>query len=206
MALDNFDNLKQYIKRWSHREDVVQDIVEDCITKTEQELWYGQTPFRLPEMISEVIVAVSTKTLTFPENFVELINISIEIDGCYYRLKNIPPQQVPDNDQECAPSAYAMRDAFVFDVTPDKTYSIKVEYYERPAALSDSNTSNIILQKYPNAYAFGGVAMAMEYAGETDRMNEYVIRMRDVVARANSDSDNALYGALPSQFVVGSAP
>lgn len=207
MALDNYANLKQYIKRWSHREDVVQDIVEDCILKTEQELFYGQTPFRLPEMITQdITTGVSTKTLPYPSNFLELINVSIEIDGEFRRLKSIPIQQIPDSSREQVPTAYAMRNGFIFDSTPDKGYNIKVEYYEKPVALSDDNATNIILQKYPNAYAFGGVAMAMEWAGETDRMNEYVIRMRDVIARANSDADNLLYGSLPSQFVIGSAP
>ena len=207
MAVDNFSNLKQYIKRWSHREDVINDVANDCIALAEQEMFYGQTPFRLPEMITETIYATTTKTIAYPTNKLEIINVSIEVDGVYYRLKVVPPQQLPDVDGRTGvPCLYAMRDTLTFDVTPDKSYNVKVEYYEKPAALSDSNTSNIILQKYPLAYTNGGLAMAMQYAGEEDRMNEYVIRMRDIIAKANIDADNFLYGSMPTIFNVGSAP
>lgn len=207
MALDNYDNLKQSIKLWSHREDIVGEIANDCVTIAEQEIFYGANPIRITEMLSEQISAVSTKTFAFPPSMLELVAISIEDQGIYYRLQNIPIQDVRDDDNSTGrPTAYAMTDQFVFDIEPDKSYNIKFEYYLKPTALSDSNTTNIILTKYPTIYLFGGVAAAFMYSGEDDKFNEFTLRMRDVIGRANSEADNIRYGAVPTTFIDGVTP
>lgn len=207
MALDNYSDLKQSIRLWSKRSDVVGQIANDCVTMAEQEIFYGATPIRLVEMVTETITASSTRKLAFPADMLELRNLSVEVDGCYHRLKIIPLQQMPDVDgDEGVPSAYCITNQFVFDVTPDQSYNFKIEYYAKPAALSDTDTTNIVLQKYPNAYLFGGIAAANLYASEEDRANEYTIRMRDVIAKANSDADNLQYGSLPTVFIGGVIP
>lgn len=207
MAFDNFDSLKAAIKTWSHRDEIVGDLAADCIAMAEQEIFYGANPMRLLEMVTESVLTATAKTLALPAGLLELRNVSIEVDGCYYRLSNIPLQQVPDfGDEEGVPSSYAIAGGLVFDLIPDQSYNVKLEYYAKPDALTPSNATNIVLQKYPTAYLFGGVAAAQLFAGEDDIANEYTIRMRDVIARANSDAENLSYGSMPSVFIEGGAP
>lgn len=207
MALDNFNNLKAAIKTWSHRDEIVGQLANDCVTMAEQEIFFGISPLRLTEMVEETIISASTRKLAFPDDMLELRNLSIEIDDCYYRLRNIPIQDIPDVDgDEDAPSAYAIASGFVFDVTPDKAYNFKVEYYKKPAALSDAEPTNIVLTKYPNIYLFGGIAAAQMYAREEEIANEYTIKMRDVIVRANSDAENLAYGSLPTISIDGCIP
>lgn len=205
MALDNYANLRQSIKKWSHREDI-DEFSADCIAMAEQEMFYGQVPFRLPEMMSEQISALSTKTLALPADCIEIFNVSIEIDGTYYRMQSIPKSRLRDDAETGQPCFYSLTSQIEFDVTPDKAYNLKIEYYKKPTALSDENTTNIILQKYPTAYLFGGLSAAFSYAGEEDKMNSYALRMRDVISKANTDANNFLFGADPIQIIDGGAP
>lgn len=203
MALDNYANLKQSIKKWSHREDI-DEFVEDCITMAEQEMFYGQSPLRLPDMITETIEANEDKTLAFPDDMLELLALHIEVDEVYYQLKVIPENLLPDTDEEGTPVAYCMSSEFKFDITPDQEYNFKIVYYQKPAALSDDNATNIIIDSYPTAYLFGGMSAAFMYAGEEDKADRYALRMRDVINRANTEASNKMYGASPDQIIVGS--
>lgn len=205
MALDNYANLKQSIKLWSHREDVVGEIVADAITMAEQEIFYGENPLRMTEMITESTTTATTQEVVLPDGLVELISISILIDDCYHLLESVP-RQLLTTTLEGTPKFYTIKSGVVFDVIPDKPYTIKFNYFKKPAPLSDEAPTNIALSKYPMAYLFGGVAMAMMYAGEEDRMNEYVIRMRDVISNANSSAENIQYGALPNVLIDGVIP
>lgn len=205
MALDNYANLRESIKKWSHR-DEMDEFSADCIVMAEQEMFYGQVPFRLPEMMSEQISALSTKTLAFPTDCIEIFNVSLEIDGTYHRLQAIPKNKLRDDAETGQPCFYSLTNQLEFDVTPDKSYNLKIEYYQKPNALSDENPTNIILQKYPTAYLFGGLSAAFSYAGEEDKMNSYALRMRDVISKANTDANNFLFGADPVQIIDGGAP
>ena len=205
MALDNYANLRQAIKKWTHREDI-DEHSEDCILEAEQEMFYGQVPFRLNEMITEDITAESAKVIAYPADMLELTNVSIQIEGIYYRLQIIPKAQLSDNGETGCPKFYSMTNQIELDVEPNKSYNFKIEYYKKVEALSDDNPTNIILQKFPLAYKFGSMASAFMYAGEEQKADVYAVRMRDVVSRANTDANNFLYGANPTQFIDGVTP
>ena len=205
MALDNYANLRQAIKKWTHREDI-DEHSEDCILEAEQEMFYGQVPFRLNEMITEDITAESAKVIAYPADMLELTNVSIQIEGIYYRLQIIPKAQLSDNGETGCPKFYSMTNQIELDVEPNKSYNFKIEYYKKVEALSDDNPTNIILQKFPLAYKFGSMASAFMYAGEEQKADLYAVRMRDVVSRANTDANNFLYGANPTQFIDGVTP
>ena len=205
MALDNYANLRQVIKQWTHREDIDAHS-EDCILESEQEMFYGNVPFRIYEMIAESITSESTKKIAYPSDMLELIGLSIEVDGIYYRLNAVPKQKLPDNGETGCPSFYSMTSQIELNVEPDQAYNFKFDYYLKPTALSDGNQTNIILQKYPLAYKFGSMASAFMYAGEEEKANMYALRMRDTIAKANSDAENFLFGSMPSYIIEGAIP
>lgn len=205
MALDNYPNLRQAIKQWSHREDI-DEFSAQCIEMTEQELFYGLSPMRVAEMVEEVVSSHSTKEISFPDDMLELISFSIEVDDIYYQLKPVTTTNLIDNDKTGTPCFYSITSQFELDTTPDKAYNFKFIYYKKPTALSDDNPTNIILTKYPNTYFFGGLSAAFMYAGEEDKANQYAIRMRDVVNTANANANNLMFGADPVQIIQGGAP
>lgn len=205
MALDNYANLRESIKKWSHR-DEMDEFSADCIVMAEQEMFYGQVPFRLPEMMSEQISALSTKTLAFPVDCIEIFNVSLEVDGAYYRLQAIPKNKLRDDAETGQPCFYSLTNQLEFDVTPDKSYNLKIEYYQKPAALSDDDPTNIVLSKYPSAYLFSSLAAAFMWANEPEQANRYTLAARDVISKANTDANNFLFGADPVQIIDGGAP
>lgn len=205
MALDNYANLRESIKQWSHR-DEMDEHSADCIIMAEQELFYGQTPFRIPEMIATSETSESTIEFSLPSGCLEIVKLEIKVDGDYYLLDKITTLSIPQSDETGTPSAFTITSKVILNITPDKAYSFRFTFYQKPTALSDSNTTNVILQKYPTAYFFGGLAAAFMYCNEVELSNQYSVRMRDVIARANSDAENLLYGPNPVQIIFGSAP
>lgn len=205
MALDNYANLREAIKQWSHRNDIDSKSA-DCITMAEQELYYGMNPLRLQEMITFDDVSSSARTLAIPSGLLELIKIEVLIDGVYRKLAKVPSISVSENNHKGVPSFYTILDSIFLDIEPDTSYDFRITYYKKPDALSDAVPTNIVLQKYPTAYLFGGLASAFMYTNDSDLANQYSIRMRDVVAKANADSDNMQYGDNPIQITYGGAP
>lgn len=207
MALDTYDNLKQAIALWSHREDdVVGEIANDCVTMAEQEIYHGQSPLRVPEMITEVEVASSVRLIDLPARCLEIIGVFIDIDDIYYEIKHVPSIVVRESDDTAQPTHYTVTNQILLSSTPDKEYTFKIRFYQKPLPLSDTDTTNSILVKYPMAYLFGGVAMAHLFANEDDLSSNMVIRMRDVIAKANSDAKNLFMGHQPITIIDGVIP
>jgi hypothetical protein len=205
MPLDNYANLKQQVVSWSHRDDIQQH-VSDCIELCESHMYRGTSGLRVKEMELELIGAYAGKTIALEAGTLEFRNLSIEVDGVYYRLKKIPLAKIPDDGSAGQPTSYALTDQIVLDVDPDKTYNFKIEYYGLPTPLSDSEPTNLILETYPNIYFYGSMSAAFQYAGELDQVTYYGNLFQSEILRANEDSQMFGMGTLPTQHIDGCIP
>jgi hypothetical protein len=205
MALDNYANLRQAVKKWTARDDS-DEILADCITEAEQEIFYGQSPLRTHEMLVTTTVATALKVIPYPDRLLQIVSIEILIDGRYFKLKALPENISPSDSETGTPSYYTMRSGIELDITPDKSYTFKIVHYARPLPLSDDSPTNPILTKYPLAYKFGVVASVYMFAREEELANVYALRMRDVIAKANAASASLMMGDLPTQIIHGDIP
>ena len=57
--------------------------------------------------------------------------------------------------------------------TPDAAYTIGINYYQKLVALSDSNTSNIILENYPDLYLFGSCFEGALFLNDTEQSQRF---------------------------------
>lgn len=205
MPLDNYANLKQQIVKWSHRDDI-EEHVADCVAIAESHMYRGTEGLRVQSMQVAVEASHSTKIIAFPSGLIEFRNISIQIDGVFYRLKKIPLAQIPNDGQAGVPSSYALTNSIVLDYEPDKAYTFKFEYFSKPAALTDDAPVNDILTNYPNIYFYGAMAAAFQYAGELEQVTYWGNLFQSAILKANEDADILGYGTLPTQHIVGCIP
>ena len=60
-----------------------------------------------------------------------------------------------------------------FAPTPDSAYTAEIVYMEGVPDLSDSNTTNIILTRHPDAYLYGALAAASVYLMDDQKTQMY---------------------------------
>ena len=198
MAFDNYATLKESLIKWTRRADM-SEFIGDAVTVCESHIYTGASGLRAIYMQEEVISVVNTKTIPFPDSCLEIRNISIEVDGVYYRLSTGTIQITPDEDDYTdTPSFYAVTSQIVFNVTPDKDYNVKIEYYKRPAPLSDDNPTNLTLTNHPTIYLYGGMAAVWEYAGELDLVTYYGNMFKMAIQEANGEAYQLQLGSLPT--------
>jgi hypothetical protein len=63
-----------------------------------------------------------------------------------------------------------------FDVTCDAEYEYELIYHQRLTGLSDSVSSNWLLEKYPHVYLFGVLSYLLEYVQDIDRATHIAAR------------------------------
>jgi hypothetical protein len=79
--------------------------------------------------------------------------------------------------------------------TPDAAYTIELTYIEGVPELSDTNTSNLILNRYPDAYLHGALFNAHEYLMDEERASYHEQRFERAMQEISADFERARYGA-----------
>lgn len=87
--------------------------------------------------------------------------------------------------------------------TPDATYTIEIDYIAAITALDDTNTSNTILQRHPDAYLHGSLAAAYGYLLDDQRQAQHDALFSRAIAEIKADEERVRYGGAP--LVVQSA-
>lgn len=165
MALDTYDNLKAAIQSWCGEDPNVAGSAGDFIALAEADFNNGvrlqdgtSLALRTREMETVAIVTMTSGVGTLPADYLEWRQVS---------SNNSPTRGL----QFVAPSGF---DALYGDLTaglpnhftiigssiyirPVSSTDLSLVYYGKVSALSDSNTSNWLLAKAPNAYLFGAL-------------------------------------------------
>ena len=78
----------------------------------------------------------------------------------------------------------------------DASYNVTLRYRQKVPALSDSNTSNWVLESHPNAYLFGALAHGESFLVNEEKEQEY--RSKFAIALngiAGRDRQRMVHGA-----------
>ena len=77
---------------------------------------------------------------------------------------------------------------------PDTGYTAEIIYIGTIAALSDSNATNNILSRSPDAYLYGALAEAYAYLLDEQRASQYLQRFNLALEEIKVDEQRAHYG------------
>jgi hypothetical protein len=78
--------------------------------------------------------------------------------------------------------------------TPDGTYTAELYYYSRIPALSDSNTSNWVLEYFPDAYLYGALVHSTFYLKDDARVQGFAALYQSALDSINADSESSKFG------------
>jgi hypothetical protein len=77
---------------------------------------------------------------------------------------------------------------------PDGTYTSELYYFGKTDALSDSNTSNWILEHYPDAYLYGSLIHSAPYLKDDARIQVWAALYQNAIDAINQASEKAKFG------------
>lgn len=178
--------LKDAISSRLDREFLNSDL-NDFIYMAERELERVLTvPYR--EVVGSVAIAGATAYL--PVDFKSLRKLTLLTEP-KRNLEQVSPS-VLDSNWPCAtagiPEAFAIvADQFVFAPAPDNSYTASIVYDAKIAPLSDSNATNWLLNRHPDAYFYGSLIQASDWISDANRIARYRSAFEMVVDQINEE-------------------
>lgn len=143
--------------------------------------------------------ALDTQYTALPNDFNAPIRFSLTGDN-FYKIDMVSHTEImsrreANNNTAGRPKVIAMTaDSFEVQPTPDQEYTLEMVYYSTVPALSSSNTSNWVLEYYPDAYLYGTLSHTAPYLNEDVRMQTWLSLYNEAISAINSESERAEFG------------
>ena len=148
---------------------------------------YSAIPADFVEVIRFYVTSNDTKPL-------ELISQAELLDRKYKR-----------NNTSGAPAYYALTagELEIYPV-PDGTYSVELYYISSIPALSDSNTSNWLLNYYADAYLYGSLVHSAPYLKDDARATVWAALYQSAIDAINAESERSKFGGSGRRMKIRS--
>jgi len=143
--------------------------------------------------------SIDTQYSAIPADMLEIIRFYIT-SGDTRPLELISQSQMLDRkfrnlNTSGQPAYYAVTagELEVYPV-PDGIYTSELYYFGKTDALSDSNTSNWILEHYPDAYLYGSLIHSAPYLKDDARIQVWAALYQSAIDSINQASEKAKFG------------
>ena len=194
MAITTYAELKTAIANWLNRDDLT-SVIPDFISLAEADMDRKVRHWRMEERATANIDARYTQ---LPSGFMEAVRFHLDVDERPIELVtplSLQTYRRRNADTTGRPQYYSII-AGQLEVwpTPDGTYTGELYYYARTAALTDSNTSNWILQYFPDAYLYGALMHSAPYLVDDQRTGVWASLYQAAIDGINSNNEKAKFG------------
>ena len=202
MPLNNYDNLKDSVIKWSKRDDV-STFVDDFIDLCEAEMY---KTLRIRDMQARATADTSGRYLELPDSFIEMRRLRLISGSQNYELQSCVPESLRIISSGGIPSFYTVTTQLEFDRTADATYTIEMQYWKSLTVLDDTNTTNQVLTRFPDIYLFGSLWALYDWAMEPDLSNYYYQKFQNSIKQANDMDAKGRIGPTPQMRIDGPTP
>ena len=205
MALTTFAELKSSIADFLNRDDLT-SVIPDFITLAEADMNRNVRHWRQEARTSQTIDA---QYEDLPSDFLEAVRYYVTSSDTN-SLELISQGEMLERRERSLnttgrPQYYAITAGQAeFYPTPDGTYTAELYYVQRITALSDSNTSNWVLQYYPDAYLYGALVHSAPYLAEDNRTAVWSSLYQNAINAINMESEKAKFGGSGRRMKIRS--
>jgi hypothetical protein len=195
MTITNYSTLQSTIADYLNRSDLTA-VIPTFIQLAEAQINRDVRHYEM-EARANAQQDAGDEYMQTPANWLENIRAHVTGTGTT-PLDLISRQAMADKragaeDMTGRPQYYAMADGqFQLYPTPDAEYQIELLFYEKIPALA-SNTTNWLLEEYPDVYLYGSLIHSAPYLQEDERMTVWAQMYAAAVLRLNESSDKARY-------------
>jgi hypothetical protein len=205
MAITTYAELKSSIANWLNRDDLTA-VIPDFISLAEAKM---DREVRHWHMEKRSTASLDSQYSAIPPDFVEIIRFQIT-SGETKPLELINQQQLlmekaRRNNTSGSPSYYAFTagEIEIFPV-PDGSYDVELYYYSSIPPLSDSNTSNWVLQDYQDAYLYGALIHSAPYLKDDSRTQIWAALYQSAIDAINAESESSKFGGSGRRMKIRS--
>lgn len=195
MAITTYAELQSSIADFLNRDDLA-SVTTSFISLAEADM---QRRVRHWRMEKRSTAELDTQYSAIPADFVEVIRFHVTDNGTN-PLELISQAELLDRKAKSlntsgAPAYYAIT-AGEIEVypAPDGTYDVELYYIASIPALSDSNTSNWLLERYPDAYLYGALVHSAPYLRDDARIQVWAALFQNAIDAINAESERSKYG------------
>ena len=204
MAITTYAELQTAIADFLNRDDLT-SAIPTFIDLAEAQM---QREIRHYEMMQRSTAPIDTRYSALPSGWLETVRFHIVGDQSY-RLELTSMDDMlqlrTQNSATGRPTHYAhIGSSLEVYPTPDEAYTAELLYYEKIPALSDSNTSNWLLEQAPDAYLYGSLLQSAPYLRDDARAQVWTSFYAGAVASVNNESDRARFGGSGLRMRVNS--
>lgn len=171
MALTSYSTLKSSIADWLNRDDLT-SVIPDFISLAE-----AQIERRVPtqKMVKRATAPIDTPFSALPADFLSAKSLILTSTAPTQPLVYLTEDEMDAKKQVYRTSGTPRYFALVGNQievlpAPDTSYTAELTYVATLAKLSDSNTSNWVLDRHPDVYLYGTLLQAAPYLRDDERV------------------------------------
>lgn len=195
MSITTYAELQTVIADFLDRDDQTERI-KTFIQLSEAEM---SRKLRHWRMENRATAEIDGQYSALPADFLEPIRLHLET-GDYKALELISQAEMQSRrmrnlDTSGKPAFYALTQGELeVYPTPDGTYDLEMNYYAKIPALTTSNTTNWVLDNYPDAYLYGSLIHSAPFLGEDARMTTWAALFQSALDGIMAESEQAKFG------------
>jgi len=203
MSITTYAELKTAITDFLNRDDI-DSVASTFVSLAETDM---QRRIRHWRMEKRSTAEIDTQYSAIPADFLEVIRFHVT-SGDTKPLELISQAELLDRKRKNlntsgSPSYYAITagEIEVYPV-PDGTYTAELYYYAAIPALSDSNTTNWLLDAYKDAYLYGSLVHSAPYLKEDGRIQTWAALYANAVDAINAESEKSKFGGAGRRLKI----
>ena len=194
MAITTYSTLKTAVQTFYRDRSDVATYVDDLIDLAEGRLNFGgedgAPPLRHHEMITSTDITPSSNVYALPSDYLQYVRVT-EKASIRRKLEYITPGAV--DDMYASRLSGLSNNFTIYGLNlytyPLSSNDVELVYYQEIPALSDSNTTNWLINRYPNLYLRTCQMMAAELFKDYDDM----ARLAEIVNNLVDNLNNVSY-------------
>tara|TARA_Y100000310_G_scaffold342527_1_gene446163 strand:- start:11299 stop:11922 length:624 start_codon:yes stop_codon:yes gene_type:complete len=195
--ISNYQELVEQVADWTQRTDIVPRI-PSLIGLAESEMRANKRePLRIlaGDKTSTSTLTEGERFLALPSGYSKPQKFEITVDGNQYELKYRTPQQIDIRTQPGVPVYYTVANGqFEFDATASEDFAVTLHYHGSFEPLTKTNTTNYVLENYPNVYLFGCLKYAFLMLHDDEPRIKHEINFLDAIEAANAAEEDKREG------------
>lgn len=205
MAITTYAELQTSIADFLNRDDLA-SVTTSFISLTEADM---QRKVRHWRMEKRSTAELDTQYSAIPADFVEVIRFHVTDNGTnpleLISQSELLQLKAQSRNTAGTPKFYAFT-AGELEVypAPDGTYNVELYYIASIPALSDSNTSNWLLEQYADAYLYGSLVHSAPYLKDDARIQVWAALYQSAIDAINAESERSKYGGSGLRMKVRS--
>jgi len=195
MAISTYAELQSAIADFLDRDDLT-SAIPTFIYAAEKQM---EKEIRHPRMMRRSEGQIDSRYSPVPPTWLETIRLHISGTPSYRleltSLDDMLQLREQSGGGSGRPTHYAhFGENIEVYPNPDTEYDIELMYYEKLPVLSDSNTSNWLLEVAPEAYLYGALVHSAPYLKDDARIQVWGSLYAGAVAGVNKQADQARFG------------